>query len=171
MQIVYYTLIIAFFLTVAFLIDSYRKKDFLSAIKASLLGLSAGLLGLASTAVVNLPTYEYAKESMRGGRSELTLGKDKSVKTQGGLDKDYAFTYSVGIPETFTLIIPGIYGGSNGGREYTSSSKFVEKLSEAGIPEDNAIQMANGYSYWGEIELTTIQDLNTKKFFEMWGLF
>jgi hypothetical protein len=155
LQIVYYTLLIAVFFTVAFLIDSYRKNDFIPAIKASFLGLVAGLLGLATTAVVNLPTYEYAKESIRGGRSELTLLKDKSVKTKGGLDKDYAFTYSVAIPETFTLIVPGIYGGSNGGREYNSSSKFVEKLGDAGIPEDNALQMANHNSYWGEQPFTS----------------
>jgi len=155
LQIVYYTLIIAVFFTVTFLINSYRKNDFISAVKASLLGLTAGLLGLASTAVVNMPTYEYAKESMRGGKSELTIGKDKSVKTTGGLDKDYAFVYSVGIPETFTLLIPGIYGGSNGGREHTFSSKFAEKYSEAGAPEDTALQMANYYSYWGEQQPTS----------------
>ncbi|MEO6330178.1 MAG: YfhO family protein [Ginsengibacter sp.] len=155
LQIVYYTLIIAAFFTIAFLVDAYGKKDIISAAKASLLGLAAGLLGLASNAVANLPTYEYAKESMRGGRSELTIGKDKNVRTEGGLDKDYAFTYSVAIPETFTLMIPGIYGGSNGGREYKSSSKFAEKLSEAGVPEDNALQMANQNSYWGEQPFTS----------------
>ncbi|MEO6456628.1 MAG: YfhO family protein [Ginsengibacter sp.] len=155
LQIVYYTLIIAVFFTIAFLIHSYRTNEFIPAIKASLLGLAAGLLGLATTAVINFPTYEYAKESMRGGKSQLTLGKDKNVKTKGGLDKDYAFTYSVGIPETFTFIIPGIYGGSNGGREHNSSSKFVEKLADVGVSEDNALQMANGNSYWGGQPLTS----------------
>ena len=37
-----------------------------------------------------MPTYEYAKESTRGGRSELTSGQNEN-KTKGGLDKDYAF--------------------------------------------------------------------------------
>lgn len=154
-QIVYYTLLTAAFLVVAFLIKSYKEKNFTGGLKAVGLAAAAGLLGLACNAVTMMPTYEYAKETMRGGKSELTLGKDKNVKTSGGLDKDYAFTYSVGIPETFTLMIPGIYGGSNGGREFNSSSKFVEKLGEAGVPEENALQMANGSAYWGEQPFTS----------------
>ena len=31
--------------------------------------------------------------------------------------KDYAFNWSYGIGETFTLIVPRLYGGSNGGKE------------------------------------------------------
>lgn len=154
-QIVYYTLVIITFLTIAFLIKSYKRNNVMPAVKAVAVALAAGLLGLACNAVSMMPTYEYAKETMRGGRSELTIGKDKNLQTKGGLDKDYAFKYSVGIPETFTLIIPGVYGGSNGGKEYNSFSKFVEKLSEAGVREDNALQMANGYSYWGEQQPTS----------------
>ena len=107
------------------------------------LGLLAGILGLACSAVTMMPTYEYAKESMRGGRSELTTPEQTENKTKGGLDKDYAFNYSLGIPETFTFIVPGLYGGSNGGNEYTTSSKFVEKFSSMGVPEDNALQYAD----------------------------
>jgi Bacterial membrane protein YfhO len=149
-QIVYYTLIIAAFLTIAYLIKAYRQNNFLPALSAAGMGLAAAILGLACSAVIMMPTYEYAKESMRGGKSELTVGKDSRNKTKGGLDKDYAFKFSVGIPETFTLIVPGIYGGGSIGKHYDASSKFVQKLSEAGVPEDNAIQMANSNSYWGD---------------------
>ena len=154
-QIVYYTLIIAGALILGYLIQSYKAKNFRPALKASGLGILAAGIGFACTAVVMLPTYEYSKESMRGGKSELTLGKDTLNKTKGGLDKDYAFRYSFGIPETFTLMVPGLYGGSNGGREYNSNSEFVKKLSEAGVPEDNAIQMADAYSYWGDQPTTS----------------
>ena len=47
-------------------------------------------------------------------------------------------------------MVPGLYGGSNGGDEYNASSKFVEKFSELGVPEDQAIQYENGSSYWGD---------------------
>lgn len=149
LQMVYYTLLIAAVITLIFIIHSFRQKKPGGAVKPALLGLLAGLLGLACNAVVMMPTYEYAKETMRGGRSELTRKNDNGNKTKGGLDKDYAFKYSVGIPETFTLMVPSVYGGSNGGREQSTDSKFAGKLSEAGEPEDNALQMANGYSYWG----------------------
>ncbi|MEP6616082.1 MAG: YfhO family protein [Ginsengibacter sp.] len=148
-QIVYYTLIIAAFFTIAYLINSYRTHNFITALKGAGIALGAGILGLATCAVTLIPTSEYAKESSRGGRSELTTIKDPENKTKGGLDKTAAFRWSYGFGETFTFMIPGMYGGGNMGKQYGSSSKFVNRLTEAGVPEDNAIQTENGYSYWG----------------------
>lgn len=153
-QIVYYTLIIAFIMAVAFIIKAYKEKQINIAIKATALGLAAGILGLACSAVTMIPTYDYAKESMRGGRSELTLG-DSTVKTKGGLDKDYAFRYSLGFGETFTFMVPALYGGSNGGEEFTKNSKFAEQFSTLGVPEEQALQYENAYSYWGDQPFTS----------------
>jgi hypothetical protein len=153
-QIVYYTLLIAFILTVCFFIKSFKEKNLGSALKGAGLGLLAGIIGLACCAVTMMPTYEYAKESMRGGKSELTA-ETKDIKTKGGLDKDYAFRYSLGFSETFTFIVPGLYGGSNGGDEYKAPTKFSEKFSELGVPEEQAIQYENHYSYWGGQPLTS----------------
>jgi hypothetical protein len=155
LQMVYYTLMIAVVMTIAYVIKSYKEKQIAPALKGAGLGLIAGLLGLACSAVTMMPTYEYAKESMRGGRSELNMPGQAENKTKGGLDKDYAFHYSLGIPEAFTFIVPGLYGGSNGGNEYNSSSKFVEKFTEMGVPEDNALQYADAYSYWGDQPTTS----------------
>jgi hypothetical protein len=152
-QIVYYTLLTAFIMVVAFFIKSYKEKETAIAIKGASLGLLAGIIGLACSAVSMMPTYEYAKESMRGGKSELTA--DANIKTKGGLDKDYAFRYSLGFGETFTFIVPGLYGGSNGGDEYKSPTKFSDRFSELGVPEDQAIQYENHYSYWGGQPLTS----------------
>lgn len=148
LQIVYYTFIIAVIMVIAFLIKQYKEKEIAIALKGTGLALVAGLIGLAVNAVSMMPTYEYSKESMRGGRSELTIGDN--IKTKGGLDKDYAFRYSFGFGETFTFIVPGLYGGSNGGDEYNESANFVQKFSELGVPEDQAVQYANSLSYWGE---------------------
>lgn len=155
LQIVYYTLIIAGVMTVAFLVKSFREKLLPVALKSAGLGLLAGALGLACNAVTMMPTYEYSRESMRGGRSELTQAGDEQNKTKGGLDKDYAFNYSLGIGEIATFIVPSVLGGSNGGNEYNASSKFAEKLSELGVPEENAVQYANAYSYWGDQPITS----------------
>jgi hypothetical protein len=153
-QIVYYTLIMAAILTIAFLVKSYKEKEMSVAFKGAALGLLAGIIGLACSAVTMMPTYEYAKESMRGGRSELTTGA-KDIKTKGGLDKDYAFRYSFGFGETLTFMVPGLYGGSNGGDEYKAPTKFTDKFSELGVPEEQAIQYENGSSYWGDQPLTS----------------
>ncbi len=153
LQIVYYTLLILGAITIGFLIDSFKKKELAAAFKSITLAAIIGIIALGSNAIGTLTTWEYSKESMRGGVSELKETKDKNT-TSGGLDKDYAFKYSVGIPETFTLIVPGIYGGSNGGAEYKTSN-FADKLIEIGQPEENALQYANGISYWGKQQPTS----------------
>jgi hypothetical protein len=111
------------------------------------------VIGLLNFAYILLPTKEYADETMRGGKSQLTA-VDAKNKTAGGLNKDYAFSWSYGISETLTLFVPGIQGGGGAGREITGNSKFADKLSEVGIPEDNAIGMANSNAYWGDQPFT-----------------
>ena len=147
-QMVYYTLMIAVFITIAFLVKSYREKQMVPAFKGIGLGLTAGILGLACNAVTMMPTYEYAKESTRGGRSELT--QDKENKTKGGLDKEEAFSWSYGFGETFTFILPDLYGGGSRNKQFSSDSKFVSKLTEVGAPEDQAILRETYSSYWGD---------------------
>jgi len=148
-QMVYYTLIIAAIMYVAFFIKSFKEKQISVAVRSGVLALIAGILGLACSAVTMLPTAEYAKESTRGGRSELTQD-NKENKTKGGLDKEEAFSWSYGLGETFTFIVPDLYGGGSRNKQLNSSSKFAEKLTEAGEQEERAIQYADYSSYWGE---------------------
>lgn len=150
LQISYYTIIVMGFLTLAHLIKSFKQGQVKNAVVSSALAAVAGIIALGTYAVILMPMQEYAKESMRGGRSELSRKPGDKNATAGGLDKEYAFRWSYGIGETLTLIAPGVYGGSNGGREHTGSTAFTEKLGELGIPEENALAMANSYSYWGD---------------------
>ncbi|MEO6541319.1 MAG: YfhO family protein [Ferruginibacter sp.] len=153
LQVVYYLLIITGCITVAALIKAVKEKEVIPCIKAAALGLVAGLIGLGVCAGSILPTYDYSKETMRGGVSQLSLNASDSLgnKTKGGLDKDYALRWSVGQMETFTFMVPGLYGGSNGGNEHSASSQMVEKFGEIGVPEENALPALNSYSYWGSM--------------------
>ncbi len=110
-QVIYYAFIIfgCFGLGMLFIaIKEGKLKQFLisSVIAAVVVGIG---VGPSITSIMT--TSEYAKATMRGGASELS-GHDK--KTNGGLDKDYAFRWSNGIGETFCLMIPYLYGGSSG---------------------------------------------------------
>ena len=87
LQLVYYTLIISAIMSIAFIIKSYKEKQTATALKGVALGLLAGILGLACSAVTMMPTYEYAKESMRGGRSELTNRDKQKIKPKAALIK------------------------------------------------------------------------------------
>ncbi len=153
-QIVYYTLITLFCCAAAFSIKCIKEKDWKHLITTGSLGIIAALISAASYAVVLLPTNEYAKETMRGGRSELTLGKKKEEKTIGGLDKEYAFRWSYGIDETMTIALPAYKGGSSGPSELGENSKAAESLfdnsRQAGLSEQYAQYLSNFLSsYWG----------------------
>ncbi len=150
-QITYYTTITALCITVAFIVHSFRVKDVKHCINSLALAALAGAIALGVNIINIWPMNEYAKETMRGGRSELTDTTNKANKTKGGLDKDYAFHWSYGITETFTILVPGIYGGGSAGNQIKAgNSSFVEKLSEAGLPEETALQAVNQSAYWGQ---------------------
>lgn len=151
LQVVYYTMISAAFLTLYYLIDGWKEKKQKDVLIGAAIAACSCVIGFLVYAVVMLPTAEYAKETMRGGRTELT-GTDKTGQTigDGGLSKEYAFNWSYGVPETITLLIPNGQGGGSDGRMITGNSKFVDKLTEGGYPEDNAVALANQFAYWGE---------------------
>ncbi len=150
-QVVYYTAITMGCITVAHIWQLVRNKQSAAVLPSVGTALLAGVLGLCTYAITWYPLQEYSKDTMRGGKSELTPA-DSAVKSKGGLDKDYAFHYgSYGIAETFTVINPGMYGGGSMGHLLKpGKSEFATKLTDVGMPEENAMSFANGYAYWGE---------------------
>jgi len=151
LQMVYYTMISAGILTLCYLIY-YRKQGQLKTIFTGIgIAIVASIVGFATLAVGLLPVQEFVKETMRGGRTELTHTAPGAKKEGSvGLTKEYAFTWSYGVPETLTLLVPRSAGGGSAGKEVSDDSKVAEKLSEAfSIPEDTGLQYANGYVYWG----------------------
>jgi hypothetical protein len=157
LQVVYYTFLTAGFMAIAYLIHTIRQKEIKPFLTTAGLAVIAVIISVASYAVVLLPTRDYVKETMRGGRSELTP-LDKGNKSTGGLDKDYAFTWSYGVSETLTFIVPRIFGGSSPSvldnqyvNEIGHGSKVAEVFAEkTGMPEDQANEIVGQYSpYWG----------------------
>jgi len=89
---------------------------------------------------------------MRGGGSGLTLGKNENKnKTDGGLDKDYAFKWSYGIGETMTLAVPNAYGGGSS-TSLGEDSKVANLLQNSPeIPQQAMQQLYQAASaYWGD---------------------
>jgi len=149
-QVVYYTAITMGLMSIAYIIHSLREKGGAQLAPAFGTALLAGLIGLGTYAITWYPLQEYSKDTMRGGKSELTQA-DSTNKSKGGLDKDYAFFYgSYGIAESFSVLQPGIYGGGSMGKLLKEGkSAFASKLTAVGMPEENALAIANSYAYWG----------------------
>src|SRR5258708_1994067 len=155
MQIVFYTILSMGLLTIAYLVYSWQQKKLKETFTGILVAVAAGLVALGASALSTIPLNEYAKETMRGGRTELTHSTNKN-ESNDGLSKDYAFRWSYGIAETFTLAVPNSVGGGSGGKEIGENSKFAGKAMEAfSMPEENALQLANGSAYWGDQPFTT----------------
>jgi hypothetical protein len=151
-QIVYYTLLIVVFMTIPFIIKCFKEKNIKHLLKSGFLciGLAAVILG--TMAMIYWPTYEFSKETMRGGRSELAQ-KDTKNATKGGLDKDYAFQWSYGKAETMTLLVPNAFGGGSA-EGLGENSKAIEVLQENAqtLPQGFAQQIAQSTGmYWGEL--------------------
>ena len=110
-QMSYYFLFVILAFVIVALIKAVRAREMRRWL------IATGSLALAGVAAVtaNLPslyyTYEYSKETMRGGHSELSR-TDASAGSEAGLDRDYITQYSYGGAETFTLLIPDIKGGA-----------------------------------------------------------
>lgn len=155
LQVIYYTLLNMGLLTLAFFAHSWNRKKGKDAVKGIAVAAIAVAIGFATLGNSLLPVKEYSSETMRGGRTELTNTSSK-YESKDGLNRDYAFTWSYGPGETFTLLVPHIFGGGSNGKIIDGNSVFAQKLEETlSIPEDNGMQMANGYAYWGAQERGT----------------
>lgn len=121
-QITYYTIIAALLLGVFHLVYALRDRRVLS------FGTGVGvlLLGCALAFACNarnlMVSQQYAKQTMRGGNA-ITVSPDDLYHDgepaslsgkKSGLDIDYAFSWSYGVGETYTLLVPGAMGGGSG---------------------------------------------------------
>lgn len=151
-QIVYYTFIIIACMSIGFTVNWIRKKEYGHLFKVIGFAIIAGALGLASNAVLLGTTFEYSKESIRGGS---VLADEKSNFSKTGLNKDYALSYSFYKTEPLVMMFPRIYGGSTGNMEVEQeSSKAVEALQQ--MPQELAQQLQGFLQfYWGGITLGT----------------
>ena len=131
-QITFYTAIGCVVMGVVYLVHAIRKKRFAPfCAKAGILVLCAAL-AIGCNIRHLLVNEEYARYTMRGG-NELTVTPESlygepaaggQQATTNGLDIDYAFNWSYGIGETYTLLVPGAMGGGSGERVSTESSFY-----------------------------------------------
>ncbi|ATL49013.1 hypothetical protein COR50_18580 [Chitinophaga caeni] len=158
-QVLYYSLLIAGAFGVSELVLAIKQKTVPNFVKATLLSIVATVLAILPSTVNLWTTSEYAKYSIRGGQSELTLKEEagqvaQNNKTKNGLDKDYAFQWSQDAVETFTFLVPNLYGGSSN-ENIGDNSETYKTLTGVGVPRAQAEQIsANFPLYWGPLPFT-----------------
>ena len=149
-QITYYTMLICIILGLVYLVYAIKDKEF----KSLLLGVGVMVVGagfaVGANARLLFVNQEYVKYTMRGG-SEITVtpedlykdGEAKSIAASDGLDIDYAYSWSYGKGETYTLLVPGSYGGGSG-ETVGPDSEFYKKFRVKQAP-----------LYWGDQPFTS----------------
>ena len=160
-QITYYTAILIGIFAIFYAYQMIREGAWKHLIIGGALALLAGALGVVSNINKLKTTSEYAEQSMRGG-SALANGQNQQEEGQSsevgnkGLNRDYAFGWSYGLAETFTLLIPGFEGRSSnedlGGRK----SGLYEDLTAGGADPAQAKEFAErAPTYFGALPFTS----------------
>ena len=109
-QITYYLALALALLVISELVVAIRAKQ-LKDFGLSMAFLAAATLFAVLPSTTNLwTTYEYGAYSIRG-KSELKAVDGQ--KESSGLDKDYALSWSYGVGETPTLLVPNVVGGAS----------------------------------------------------------
>lgn len=149
-QMTYYLLFLLLFLVGFYSYKLIKAKEYKS------LGLAfgtlavAGIFALGANATSLLATKEYTDYSIRG-KSELTFNPDGSKnETTSSMSKDYITEYSYGITESFNLIAPRLFGGSNSEAIGTDSNVYEFFIGQ-GADEGQVKGFVDALpTYWGE---------------------
>ena len=147
LQITYYLMLIVIIygLVMGFFLFKEKKLGYFFKIILVLVG--SVVLGLAANAGRILTLFEYSEYSIRG-KAELTTAETSPGAS--GLDKEYAFQYSSGIVETFTLLIPHFYGGATQ-EDLGVDSNLGDALTNNNVPPVQIKQATeNAPTYWGD---------------------
>jgi hypothetical protein len=149
-QMTYYLLLFLLVLGSYFLYRIFQSKDFASLPKITGTFIVALILALGVNASSLLATKEYTDFSMRG-KSELTFNPDGSKNTTtASMAHDYITEYSYGIAESFNLIAPRLFGGSNTENIGKDSSLYQFIISQGATDEEAKQFVEMAPTYWGD---------------------
>lgn len=159
-QMSYYFMFVILGLIIAMLVVACREKRVASWLKATGVLAVAALLAVAANLPSLYNTYEYSKETMRGGHSELT--KADAAQSTDGLDRDYITQYSYGQSELFTLFIPNVKGGASAKPEKGSMvplnlgdlPQAQDMMTQGKLDRISAMYLQYASQYFGEPEGT-----------------
>ena len=154
-QITYYFLIIVLVYGLVRLIEAIQEKTVPRLMKTVGLLAIAVLLAAGTFFGQFWALKEYSEHSTRG-QSELIASSDADAASESGMTREYAFEFSNGILEPFTLLIPNFYGGSSANFLVADRESEVYQALVRSGDQQTANQLANFTgAYWGEQRLAS----------------
>lgn len=148
-QVMYYAIFIILGMVITLFVIAYKEGQLKRFFIASGIALLTAAVGIGPNMQIFLATLQYNKTTMRGGESELTINHDKNKKG-GGLDKDYAFGWSNAWGESFTVLVPYLYGGASH-EDLDESSQTYKTMTGIGVAPQQASMFVEYQvpTYWG----------------------
>lgn len=148
-QMSYYFAFVMLALVIAWGYNACQRDQWRTFLKSLLVTVLAGVTGVLINSSSLYHTWEYQRETMRGGREISVLDKNASSSSTNkkGLDKEYITQWSYGIDEMLTFLIPDAKGGASG---YIGGEEKVLK----DIPSQNIPFVAQQNRYWGDQPFT-----------------
>ena len=155
LQITYYFILVAVFAFIAYLIQWIKKKEYKHIFITCCVLAFAAVTGVATNSVGLATTYDFAQATMRGGSNTIDTATN-TVEKSKGLPIDYAFGWSYNQAETFSLLVPNVYGGSSDRNELGANSHLAKEAIDKGVPDDQAAEFAQQFpTYWGDQPFTS----------------
>ena len=149
-QMTYYLLFLLGILAVYFIYPILKNKEFKELAKIVGVFIVALVLAIGVNASSLLATKEYADFSMRG-KSELSFNLDGSKDDNTASFLIAFFTeFSYGIAESFNLISPRIFGGSNGENIGSNTEMYEFLIGKRGQEEQAKEFVSSMPAYWGD---------------------
>lgn len=149
-QMTYYLLIFLLILSGYFAFTFIKDKEYKPLLIAIGTLAVAGIFAIGANAGNLLATSEYAKFSTRSN-SELTFNPDGTKKeNENALSREYITEYSYGIAESFNLIAPRLFGGSNHENVGPDSNMYTF-MTDHNVPVSDAENFVSAMpTYWGD---------------------
>ncbi|MDE1192478.1 MAG: YfhO family protein [Arachidicoccus sp.] len=161
-QVTYYCMLCIGIMSIFYIVKWVKAGEIKHMVLSLIMVILFALIGIGNTALALIPTYEYAKYTIRGGTSVNIdeQGKATAVKDKtSGLTTNYAFEYSLGKSEILSTAMPNAFGGSSGemfdenSDQYNNVMQLAQQLNGKVPPQQ--IQMALQpliSKYWGGIQ-------------------
>ncbi len=149
-QMTYYIGLFMILYVIMSFVLAIRRKEMSAFAKASGILLIGVLLAIGSSASKLWTTYEYSKDTMRGGAVLETPVEANGISTKnGGLNWDYAMQWSNGLEDVFAMLIPRAAGGS-GAEPLSANSALAKDLKSKGVDPNFGMPL-----YYGSLPFTS----------------
>ncbi|MDW7691045.1 YfhO family protein [Flammeovirgaceae bacterium SG7u.111] len=144
-QITFYLIFICIIYAISELVFAVKNKEIPAFAKQSAVILLAIVLASGTSVARIWMTMEYTPYSIRGeAQLKPVEGAKQEIQADGGLDKEYAYSWSEGKWESLTLLIPYFYGGASGEKLSINSNMYEALAASYGAKQAEQIVQSGG---------------------------